>query len=51
MTAEELVLVVPRASLMGDPGWQGVRTEGVAEFEAIVRRDGRFGRWNLLPRP
>ena len=42
MTAEELVLVVPRASLMGDPGWLGVRTEGMENFEAIVRRDGRF---------
>jgi predicted NUDIX family phosphoesterase len=46
VTADELVLVVPRASLMADPGWHGVRTEGIEDFEAIVRRDGRF-----LPRP
>jgi predicted NUDIX family phosphoesterase len=46
VTAGELVLVVPRASLMADPGWHGVRTDGIEEFEAIVRRDGRF-----LPRP
>ena len=42
MTAGERVLVVPRASLMGDPGWVGVTTEGLAGFEAIVARDGRF---------
>jgi predicted NUDIX family phosphoesterase len=46
MTAEELVLVVPRPSLMADPGWHGVRTDGIEDFDAIVRRDGRF-----LPRP
>jgi predicted NUDIX family phosphoesterase len=46
MTADELVLVVPRSSLMDDPGWHGVRTEGIEGFEAIVQRDGRF-----LPRP
>ncbi len=37
----ELVLVVPRTVLMGDPGWLGVRRE-VAGFEALVRREGRF---------
>ena len=46
MTADELVLVVPRAALMGDPGWHGVRTDGLDEFEAIVRRAGAF-----RPRP
>jgi predicted NUDIX family phosphoesterase len=44
--ADELVLVVPRAALMGDPGWLGVRTDGLDEFESIVRRDGQF-----RPRP
>jgi predicted NUDIX family phosphoesterase len=39
---EELVLVVPRASLMGDPGWLGVTTDGLASFETIVARDGEF---------
>jgi predicted NUDIX family phosphoesterase len=38
----ELVLVVPRSSLMGDPGWHGITTEGLAAFESIVARDGEF---------
>lgn len=42
MSDDELVLVVPRASLMGDPGWIGVTTEGLDAFETIVARDGRF---------
>jgi predicted NUDIX family phosphoesterase len=42
MTAEELVLVIPRASIMADPGWRGIRAEGLDEFESIVARDGRF---------
>ena len=46
MSADELVLVVPRTSLMGDPGWVGVTTDGLATFEAIVARDGEF-----RPRP
>ena len=39
--SEELVLVVPRAALMGDPGWHGVRAD-TADFEAIVAHGGRF---------
>ena len=43
MTAEgELVLAIPRATLMGDPGWHGVRSDGLADFEALVAREGRF---------
>jgi predicted NUDIX family phosphoesterase len=42
VSADELVLVVPRASLMGDPGWHGVTSDGLATFEAIVSRDGEF---------
>ena len=42
MTAGEQVLVVPRAKLMGDPGWLGVTSEGLAGFEALVAREGRF---------
>jgi predicted NUDIX family phosphoesterase len=42
MTSDELVLVVPRASLMADPGWLGVTGAGLGEFESIVARDGRF---------
>jgi predicted NUDIX family phosphoesterase len=42
VTAGERVLVVPRSSLMADPGWLGVTTDGLAGFEALVARDGRF---------
>jgi predicted NUDIX family phosphoesterase len=37
----ELVLVVPRAVLMDDPGWLGVRAD-VGDFEELVAREGRF---------
>ena len=42
MTVAERVLVVPRGSLMGDPGWHGVTAIGLEAFEAVVARDGRF---------
>ena len=42
MSEGELVLVVPRSSIMGDPGWHGLTTDGLAGFEAIVARDGQF---------
>ncbi len=42
MTEGELVLVVPRSSLMSDPGWHGITTDGIEEFEALVARDGEF---------
>lgn len=43
MTSGERVLVVPRSALMaGDPGWRGVTSDGLAGFEAIVAREGRF---------
>ena len=43
----ERVLVLPRAVLMGDPGWQGVLPPGGGwrsrrGFEAVIARDGRF---------
>jgi predicted NUDIX family phosphoesterase len=38
----ELVLVVPRTSLMGDPGWYGLTTEALTGFEPVVARDGEF---------
>jgi predicted NUDIX family phosphoesterase len=41
MTGEQ-VLVIPRASIMPDPGWHGITTEGTGEFEALVAREGRF---------
>ena len=42
MTAEELVLVIPRASIMADPGWRGIQIDGLDEFGSMVARDGRF---------
>ena len=43
MTVEsEQVLVIPRAALMADPGWLGLREEGMADFEGLVAREGRF---------
>lgn len=39
---EEHVLVVPRAALMGDPGWYGLRIDGMDAFEATVAEQGRF---------
>jgi predicted NUDIX family phosphoesterase len=42
MSADELVLVIPRTSVMADPGWHGVTTEGLERFEALVARDGVF---------
>ena len=42
MSEGELVLVVPRSSLMGDPGWHGLTTDGLDGFEAIVAREGEF---------
>ena len=42
MTEGELVLVIPRASVMADPGWRGLTTDGVDAFEALVALDGEF---------
>ena len=41
MTGEQ-VLVIPRAAVMGDPGWHGLVDTDRGEFEAVVRREGRF---------
>ncbi|MBI2776226.1 MAG: NUDIX domain-containing protein [Chloroflexi bacterium] len=40
--APERVLVIPRAVLMPDPGWHGIRTDGIGAFEALVARHGTF---------
>ncbi len=42
MNREEFVLVVPRAAVMADPGWLGLRPTDRATFEALVAREGRF---------
>ncbi|MEZ0241702.1 MAG: NUDIX domain-containing protein [Chloroflexota bacterium] len=38
----EQVLVIPRRSVMPDPGWHGVRTEDAETFQDLVAREGRF---------
>jgi predicted NUDIX family phosphoesterase len=38
----ERVLVIPRAAIMEDPGWLGIREDGMADFEGLVAREGRF---------
>lgn len=44
MTDGEQVLVIPRPSIMADPGWLGVRSEPaeLEAFDALVARDGFF---------
>jgi predicted NUDIX family phosphoesterase len=42
VTDDELVLVIPRSSIMADPGWHGVTTDGLDGFEALVEREGRY---------
>ncbi|HET9853117.1 MAG TPA: hypothetical protein VFP56_11510 [Candidatus Limnocylindrales bacterium] len=42
----EQVLVIPRAALMEDPGWLGVTSDHLHDFEDLVAREGRF-----KPRP
>ena len=42
MSHEEQVLVVPRAAIMADPGWLGVRADALEGCEALVAREGRF---------
>ncbi len=39
---DEQVLVIPRASIMADPGWLGVRADALEGFEELVAREGRF---------
>ncbi|HEX9550405.1 MAG TPA: NUDIX domain-containing protein [Candidatus Limnocylindrales bacterium] len=40
--ADEEVLVIPRSAVMDDPGWHGVRTDGLEAFPDLVAREGRF---------
>jgi predicted NUDIX family phosphoesterase len=44
VTDGELVLVIPRSSIMTDPGWRGLRDDVLPgpAFEALVARDGEF---------
>ena len=41
-TPDESVLVVPRATLMGTPGWRGVLCRGVDPYLDVIVRQGRF---------
>jgi predicted NUDIX family phosphoesterase len=41
-TVEERVLVVPRSVLMGDPGWRGLRSDGLETRLADIARTGDF---------
>jgi predicted NUDIX family phosphoesterase len=38
----ERVFVVPRAAVIDDAGWYGIRTEGLEAFVAALERDGRY---------
>lgn len=40
-TAEQ-VLAIPRSAVMTDPGWLGLRTDGIEGFERLVAQAGRF---------
>lgn len=42
MIPDERVLVVPRVVVAPGAGWHGVRTDGLAAFEALVAASGRF---------
>ena len=46
MSDDELVLVVPRRVLMPDPGWHGIRSDGLSAkgFEGVVAAHGEFRR-------
>jgi predicted NUDIX family phosphoesterase len=46
MSDDELVYVVPRASVMAADGWYGIRETDLAAFVASIEEHGRFG-----PRP
>jgi predicted NUDIX family phosphoesterase len=38
----EHVLVIPRATIMADPGWLGITADGLGGFEELVRAHGEF---------
>jgi predicted NUDIX family phosphoesterase len=45
---DERVYVVPRAAVLGDAGWYGLRTDGIDSFVAALERSGRFEPRRLL---
>ena len=40
--SDELVYVVPRAAVVDDAGWYGLRTDGLDGFVAAIKRDGGY---------
>ena len=42
MTARERVLVIPRATVMADPGWRGIVDGDLERFDALLRDEARF---------
>ncbi|MBA3236084.1 MAG: hypothetical protein H0T59_08855 [Chloroflexi bacterium] len=47
MSAER-VFVVPRSTILSDPGWQGIRTDGFDAFLAAVEASGRYEPRDLM---
>lgn len=41
-TPDELVYVVPRDAVMGDPGWHGLLTDGLEAYLETIVSSGRF---------
>jgi predicted NUDIX family phosphoesterase len=46
----ELVYVVPRAAVVDDTGWYGLRTDGLDGFVAALERVGRYETRDLMER-
>jgi len=40
--SDEHVFVVPRAAVIDETGWYGLRTDGLEAFVAALERDGRY---------
>jgi predicted NUDIX family phosphoesterase len=40
--SDERVFVVPRAAVIDEAGWYGLRTDGLEAFVAALERDGRY---------
>jgi predicted NUDIX family phosphoesterase len=52
VSADELVMVIPRAALLAEPGWRGLRSDVMTgpDFEALVARAGEFRPRGLMER-
>lgn len=47
---DEWVYVVPRAAVLDEAGWYGLRTDGLDAFVAALERDGRYEPRDLMER-